>query len=158
VWWQIPLAVAGGLILLWLALLAVLWHTKPEQARPADGLRLLPDVIRTLRRLATDPELPRGARVRLGLGMAYLLSPIDLIPDFIPVLGHADDAIILALTLRSVAHRAGTDALRQHWPGTPEGLELVLRLAGLSTTPVRETAIPQLPRHWSRALGHRRKT
>jgi uncharacterized membrane protein YkvA (DUF1232 family) len=132
-WWQIPLALAGGLVFLWLALLAVLWRTKPEQARLADGLRLLTDVIRMLRGLATDPELPRGVRVRLGLGMAYLLSPIDLIPDFIPVLGYADDAIVIALILRSVAHRAGTDALRQHWSGTPEGLEAVLRLAGLST-------------------------
>jgi uncharacterized membrane protein YkvA (DUF1232 family) len=132
-WWQIPLALAGGLVFLWLALLAVLWRTKPEQARLADGLRLLTDVIRMLRALATDPQLPRGVRVRLGLGMAYLLSPIDLIPDFIPVLGYADDAIVIALILRSVAHRAGTDALRQHWSGTPEGLEAVLRLAGLST-------------------------
>jgi hypothetical protein len=67
--------------LLWLALLVVLWRAKPEQARLADGLRLLPDVIRMLRRLAADPELPRGVGVRLGLLMAYLLSPIDLIPD-----------------------------------------------------------------------------
>jgi hypothetical protein len=74
-WWQIPLALAGGLVFHWLALLAVLWRTKPEQARLADGLRLLTDVIRILRGLATDPELPRGVRVRLGLGMAYLLSP-----------------------------------------------------------------------------------
>jgi uncharacterized membrane protein YkvA (DUF1232 family) len=156
-WWQIPLAVAAGLALLWLTLLAVLWHTRPEPARLADGLRLLPDMIRTLRRLAADPELPSGVRVRLGLLLAYLLSPIDLIPDFIPVLGYADDAIIIALILRSVVHRAGTDAIRQHWPGTPEGLEVVLRLAGLSTTRVRETAIPQLPHRWSRTLGRRQK-
>jgi uncharacterized membrane protein YkvA (DUF1232 family) len=156
--WQIPLALAGGLVLLWLALLAVLWRAKPEQARLADGLRLLPDVIRMLRRLAADPELPRGVRVRLGLLMADLLSPIDLIPDFIPVLGYADDAIVIALILRSVAHRAGTDALRQHWSGTPEGLEAVLRLAGLSTTRVRETAIPQLPHRWPRTRGRRRST
>jgi hypothetical protein len=75
-WWQIPLAVAAGLVALWLTLLAVLWHTRPEQARLDDGLRLLPDMIRMLRRLAADPELPRGVRVRLGLRLAYLLSPI----------------------------------------------------------------------------------
>jgi hypothetical protein len=80
-----PLAVAAGLVALWLRLPAVLWHTGPEQARLADGLRLLPDMIRMLRRLAADPELPRGVRVRLGLRLAYLLSPIDVIPDFIPV-------------------------------------------------------------------------
>jgi uncharacterized membrane protein YkvA (DUF1232 family) len=149
-WWQIPLAVVGGLGLLWLALLAVLWGTRPESARLADGLRLLPDVIMMLRRLAADAELPRGIRIRLGLLMAYLLLPIDLIPDFIPVLGYADDVIIVAFILRSVAHRAGTDALRQHWPGTPEGLQVVLRLVGLSTTRRHETAFPPRHRRWSR--------
>ena len=133
-WWRILLSMAGGFVLLWLVLLVVLWRTRPEEGRLSEGLRLLPDLIRLLRGLAVDPELPRGVRVRLGLLLAYLLSPIDLIPDFIPVLGYADDAIIVAIALRSVAHRAGTDALRRHWPGTPQGLTVVLRLAGLSTT------------------------
>ena len=157
-WWQIPLALAGGLVVLWLTLLAVLWRTQPEQARLVDGVRLLPDMVRMLRRLAADPALPRGVRVRLGLLMAYLLSPIDVIPDFIPVLGYADDAIITALTLRCIARRAGTDALRQHWPGTPDGLDAILRLAGLSTPPDRDTAIPPPPQRWSPAPGRRRKT
>jgi uncharacterized membrane protein YkvA (DUF1232 family) len=156
VWWQIPLSVAGGLVLLWLALLAVLWRTKP--ARLADGLRLLPDLLGLLRRLATDPDLPRGVRIRLGLLLAYLPCPIDLIPDFIPILGYADDAIIVAIALRSVAHRAGTDALRRHWRGTPEGFEVVLRLAGPSMTRVREPAVAQPPHRGSRVLGLRRKT
>jgi len=92
-WWQILLAVVGGFVLLWLALLAVLWRSRPDQARLVDGLRVLPDMIRMLRRLGADPAVPCGVRVRLGLLMAYLLSPIDLIPDFIPVLGNGDDAI-----------------------------------------------------------------
>lgn len=94
------------------------------------SLRLLPDLIRLLRRLAADPSLPRGVRLRLGLLIVYLASPIDLMPDFIPVLGYADDALIVALALRSVTRRAGPAAIDKHWPGSPEGLRVIHRLAG----------------------------
>lgn len=135
-WWQIAIAIVGGLLLLWLALLATLWitqRTSPDRTSLREALRLLPDVVRLLRRLAADPDLPRGVRVRLILLLGYLLLPIDLVPDVIPVLGYADDAIIVALALRSVVRRAGPDALARHWPGAPEGLNTVNRLAGLST-------------------------
>ena len=82
---------------------------------------MLPDVLRLLRRLAADKTLPRGVRIRLGLLLAYLAIPIDLIPDFIPVLGYADDAIIVTAVLRSVVRLAGIDAVRRHWPGTDDG-------------------------------------
>jgi uncharacterized membrane protein YkvA (DUF1232 family) len=62
--------------------------------------------------------------------LAYLLSPIDLVPDFIPVIGYADDAVIVALVLRSVIKRAGADAIRRHWPGSPAGLDVILKAAG----------------------------
>ena len=88
-----------------------------------------------LRRLAADPQLPRGVRVRLLLMLLYLILPIDLVPDFIPVLGYADDAIVVAAALRSVARRAGPDALDKHWPGTPEGLHAVRRLTGIPSPP-----------------------
>ena len=64
-------------------------------------------MLRLLPRLAADRSLPRGVRVRLALLLAYLASPIDLVPDFIPVIGYADDAIIVAAVLRSVARQAG---------------------------------------------------
>jgi uncharacterized membrane protein YkvA (DUF1232 family) len=70
-------------------------------------------------------------RWRLWLLLGYLAMPIDLVPDFIPVLGYADDAIVIALVLRSVVRHAGAEALERHWPGTPEGLSAVLRLAGV---------------------------
>jgi uncharacterized membrane protein YkvA (DUF1232 family) len=130
-WWKTVLGVLAGLLLIWLILLLVLWGVTPERTRLRDALRLLPDVIRLLRRLAADPDLPRGIRIRLWLLLGYLALPIDLVPDFIPVLGYADDAIIVALVLRSVVHRAGPEALTRHWPGTPEGLTAVRRLAGL---------------------------
>jgi uncharacterized membrane protein YkvA (DUF1232 family) len=121
----------GGLLLCWLVLMAVLWLTRPDELRARELLRLLPDVLRLVRRLAGDRTLPRGVRVRLWLLMAYLAMPIDLVPDFLPVLGHANDAIMVALVLRSVVRRAGAAAVERHWPGTPEGLAALRRASRL---------------------------
>lgn len=74
---------------------------------------------------------PRGVRVRLWLLLAYLALPVDLVPDFIPVLGYADDAIVVVLVLRSVVRRAGPDAVARHWPGTAEGLAALRQVARL---------------------------
>ncbi len=129
--WTTLIAVVAGFVLLWFALLIALAVTRPADLRVTDILRLLPDTVVLLRRLAADPDLPRGVRVRLLLLLAYLALPIDLIPDFIPVLGYADDAIVVALALRSVTRRAGSQALDKHWPGNAEGLQAVRRLAGI---------------------------
>ncbi len=77
-----------------------------------------------------DPTLPRGVRVRLWLLLGYLLMPIDLVPDMIPVLGWADDLVVVAIVLRSVLRASGADAVARHWPGTDDGLRAVLALAG----------------------------
>lgn len=130
-WWQLALGVISGSALLWVALLVLLWRTMPEETTLRSSLRLIPDVARLVRRLATDRALGRGVRWRLWLLLAYLAMPIDLVPDFIPVIGYADDAIVIALTLRSVVRHAGAEALERHWSGTPEGLAAVLRLAGV---------------------------
>ncbi len=130
-WAWTLVGVLGGLLLCWLALMAVLWTTRPDELRARELLRLLPDVLRLVRRLAGDGTLPRGVRVRLWLLMAYLAMPIDLVPDFLPVLGHADDAIVVALVLRSVVRRAGAAAVGRHWPGTPEGLGALRRASRL---------------------------
>jgi uncharacterized membrane protein YkvA (DUF1232 family) len=134
VWWQIVLGVLGALLLLWLALVVAMYvvgRKESDSAKLTDAGRLLPDVIRLVRRLAGDPTLPRGIRVRLFLLVGYLILPIDLIPDFIPIVGYADDAIIVAWALRSVARVAGPEPLDRHWPGTPEGLRVVKRLVGV---------------------------
>ena len=125
------LAVLGGLVLLWVVLLAVLWRVRPDGMTTTAALRVLPDLVRLVRRLAADRSLPRGVRLRLWLLLAYLLMPIDLVPDVVPVLGYADDAVVVALALRAVVRRAGAEALARHWPGDPGGLEVVSRLAGL---------------------------
>lgn len=131
--WHLALAVVSGLLLVWLVLLVVLWWVMPEETTLRSALRLIPDVVRLVRRLAGDKTLARGVRWRLWLLLAYLAMPIDVVPDFIPVLGYADDAIVIALTLRSVVRHAGPEALERHWPGTPEGLAAVFRLAGVAS-------------------------
>ena len=121
---------AGGLVLAWLTMLIVLWRAKPDDMTVRSAVRLVPDLLRLVKRLAGDRTLPRGARVRLALLLGYLAMPIDLVPDFIPVLGYADDVVIVALVLRSVVRAAGPEALERHWPGTPDGLRIVRTLCG----------------------------
>ncbi|MCU1557453.1 MAG: hypothetical protein JWN09_1448 [Microbacteriaceae bacterium] len=138
-WWQTLLGTLGGLLLLWLLLVALLWwaaRKQPDGTTLRDALRLVPDVVRLVRRLVADPTVPRGVRIWLAVLLVYLLSPIDLIPDFIPVLGYADDAIIVAVVLRFATKHAGLAALDKHWPGTPQGLRALRTLAGLGNGPV----------------------
>ena len=123
-------SVLGGLLVVWALLLVLLWRRRPEDLTVREALRLLPDLVRLVRRLARDPEVPRGVRVRLWLLLAYLVSPVDLVPDFVPVLGYADDVVVVALALRAVVRRAGAEAIGRAWPGSPGGLAVVLRLAG----------------------------
>ncbi|MCR3749326.1 YkvA family protein [Lentzea californiensis] len=130
-WWDLLIGVTAALVLTWVALIVALVVVRPRGGLLREALRLLPDVLRLVRRLAADRSLPRGVRVRLWLLMVYLAVPIDLIPDFIPVLGYADDAIIVTAVLRGVVRRAGIDAVRAHWPGTDDGFAAVVRLAGL---------------------------
>jgi uncharacterized membrane protein YkvA (DUF1232 family) len=135
-WWQPVLGVLAGLAVAYGALvvgLLVSARRHPETLGLRDVLRLLPDLLRLVRALTADREVPRGVRVRLVLLLAYLVSPVDLVPDVVPVLGYADDVLVVALVLRSVVRRAGADAIRRHWTGTEQGLAAVERLAGLRT-------------------------
>lgn len=132
-WWGSALISLGAALLLsWLVLVIALLALRPRGNLLKEALRLLPDLLRLIRRLAADKSLPRGVRIRLALLAVYLALPIDLIPDFIPVLGYADDAIIVTVVLRSVVRHAGLDAVRAHWPGTDDWFDVVVRLTGLS--------------------------
>ena len=129
-WVELLAIMAGSLVLLWLVMLALLWRAKPDEVTLRDAVGLVPDLLRLLKRLAGDKSLPRGVRVRLWLLFGYLAMPIDIVPDFIPVLGYADDVVVVAIVLRSVVRAAGPEALERHWPGTPEGLRVVRTLCG----------------------------
>jgi uncharacterized membrane protein YkvA (DUF1232 family) len=125
---SIVLSVSASVLGLWLVLAIALLVTKPETTTLREAARTIPDAVRLVHRLARDPALHRGVRVRLWLLLGYLASPIDLVPDFIPVIGFADDVIVLGLVLRSVIKRAGVENVEAHWPGTPEGLATLLRV------------------------------
>jgi uncharacterized membrane protein YkvA (DUF1232 family) len=125
------MTIVVGLALAYLGLLGALLLSRPEGNLLSETLRLLPDLVRLLQRLARDAKVPPAARVRLWLLLGYLALPIDLVPDFVPVLGYADDAIIVRLVLRSAARRAGAPVIRRHWPGTDDGLAALARLTGL---------------------------
>lgn len=132
-WWATALAVALGLVVIWLVLVLTFYVLGRRTGQPTtlrDAMRLLPHVLVLVRRLAGDPALSR-VRWRLLLLLVYLALPIDLVPDFIPVAGYADDALLVAWVLRSVVRTAGPQALERHWPGTPQGLAVVRRLAGV---------------------------
>ena len=133
-----------GLAVAYLALVAALLLARPKGNLLSEALRLLPDLVRLLRRMAVDSEVPKAARIRLWLLIGYLASPIDLIPDFVPVLGYADDAIIVSLVLRSVVRRAGAPLIRRHWPGTEAGLAALARLTGLPLNATSSNASAQL--------------
>jgi uncharacterized membrane protein YkvA (DUF1232 family) len=141
-WWvDLLLGVAAGVALAWLALIVTLVIVRPRGGLLREALRLLPDLLRLLPRLAADPHLPRGVRVGLALLLAYLAFPLDLVPDFIPLLGYADDAIIVAAVLRWAVRRAGLDAVRRHWPGTDDGFTVLCHLTGLAAQDSR-TVVP----------------
>jgi len=89
---------------------------------------LVPNLARLFKDLIRDPRVPRGSKVLLVIAAAWVASPIDLIPEFIPVLGPLDDAVVAALVLRHVLRRAGREVVVEHWRGDPATLERILRL------------------------------
>ena len=122
------------LLLLYLALLAGL----VALGRGADAravARFVPDCAVLFARLGRDPRLPRRHRWLLVALVGYLALPLDLIPDFIPVVGALDDAILVAIVLRRVLRKAGVELVREHWPGPESSLEVLLRLTGAGAQP-----------------------
>jgi uncharacterized membrane protein YkvA (DUF1232 family) len=112
--------------------LALVAAGRRTHARAVAGF--VPDCVVLVKRLIADSRIPRSRKVPLVLLSAYLVSPIDLVPDFIPVAGQLDDAILVALALRFLARGGGADLVREHWPGPRESLRAVLRLAGAAST------------------------
>jgi uncharacterized membrane protein YkvA (DUF1232 family) len=132
---DILLGIAATLVTAWLLLVITLIVMRAKGVALTDGLRLLPDVLRLLRRLAADRTLPWTVRARVWAALAWLLSPLDLIPEFVPVIGPADDIIVVTILLRSLIRRAGPETVQRHWPGTPEGLAVLSRLCKLPVPP-----------------------
>lgn len=125
--WHIVLAGALATLVLYAAfVLALIVGGRRQDARAL--ARFIPDCIVLFRRLLADDRVPRSRKLVLAALIAYLAMPIDIIPDFIPVAGQLDDAIIVALALRSILRAGGPHLLREHWPGPQSSLNAITRL------------------------------
>jgi uncharacterized membrane protein YkvA (DUF1232 family) len=128
-WWQATAAAAlAALALYALFVAALLLSGRRENARAL--ARFVPDCIVLFRRLLADPRVPRRTKLLLGALIGYLALPFDLVPDFIPVAGYLDDAVIVALVLRHLLRTSGPALIEEHWPGARGSLAFILRLAG----------------------------
>jgi uncharacterized membrane protein YkvA (DUF1232 family) len=92
-------------------------------------LKALPDLVRLIAKLVGDPLLPRAAKIALAAAMVYLASPLDLIPDFIPLLGYLDDLLVAALLVDGILNWVDRGLVLKYWPGTPDSLERLARAA-----------------------------
>jgi uncharacterized membrane protein YkvA (DUF1232 family) len=109
----------------------VLWLILAGRKVAAKELALLiPNLVLLFKDLFRDPAVPRGPKIALGIGIVWLVSPIDLLPEFLPVLGPLDDAVVAALVVRYVVRHAGPDIVRGHWRGDPATVEKILRFSG----------------------------
>jgi uncharacterized membrane protein YkvA (DUF1232 family) len=127
-WGWVGVAVGIALAIYIAFVLALLMLGRKADARAWAGLA--PDCVILSARLVRDPRVLRRHKLLLAALVAYLAMPFDLIPDFIPVVGALDDAIIVAIVLRMLLRSAGPDLVREHWSGPQRSLDLMLRLAG----------------------------
>ena len=124
-WWvQGAIITLAVLIASW-ALLALLARALPP-GLARDLARYLPDCVTAVRRLRRDPRVPGRAKAAVVFAALWVLSPIDLIPEFLPVIGPLDDVIVVALALRYAARRVPREALLEAWPGSPDMIERLL--------------------------------
>jgi uncharacterized membrane protein YkvA (DUF1232 family) len=106
-------------------------------------LTLVPNLVRLFRGLLRDARVPLGSKIVLGFAVVWLVSPVDLIPEFIPVLGPLDDVVVAVLAIRHVLRRAGEDVVRDHWQGGDAPLHAIVRVAGLGATRRRSRHRPR---------------
>jgi uncharacterized membrane protein YkvA (DUF1232 family) len=125
-WWIWLLIILAALSALGIA---VALSVRRSRAALMELARLVPTCLALLRDVMRDPAVPRRAKIASALVLVYLALPIDLIPDFIPALGHLDDALLVAWALRHLVASAGRERLAAHWRGEPATLDRILRLA-----------------------------
>ncbi len=127
-WWTALFVAVGIGVLAWVVVIAFLWLNRPTRELAAPAARLLPDLARLVKSLLSDPATPRSVKLALAGLLVWIASPIDLVPEFIPVLGPLDDLVVTCLVLRWAGRRMGPAWVREHWQGTSEGLALLERL------------------------------
>ncbi len=128
-WLVVGLVAVGVVVVSWGVLLVLARRLPPGLARELASF--LPACVTTARRLRRDPRVPRRVRIVILVAAIWVVSPIDLIPEFIPVIGPLDDVIVVALALRYAARHIPAEAIREAWPAEPRILD---RLLGRSAT------------------------
>ncbi len=124
------LGILVAIVVLWAAMLGLFWVLRPREVPMREVLRVIPDVLRLLRSVIRDSKAPLDVRLVLGGLMLWIISPIDLIPEFIPVLGPLDDIVVAVVAMRYTRRRLGTEDLRRRWTGSADGFALLSRLMG----------------------------
>jgi uncharacterized membrane protein YkvA (DUF1232 family) len=127
----IPIAIGAVLAVYAVAVIGLVVAGRRGDARAFAGF--VPDCVVFFGRLVRDPRLSRRERALLLALGGYLALPVDLVPDFIPLAGQLDDAIIVMLVLRRLLRQSGSDLLYEHWPGPAESRRLLLRLGGVES-------------------------
>ncbi len=123
--WLTGTAIAVGLLLAsWLLLILLARRLPPGIAR--DLAAFIPDCLTTVRRLRNDPRVPRRAKIAVLIAGLWVASPIDLIPEFLPVIGPLDDIVVVALALRYAGRQVTREVLLGAWPGEPRLIERLL--------------------------------
>jgi len=129
---RILVGIVVGLVVVWGLFIVLFWFLRPKGVPLGEVVRIVPDVVRMLRAIAGDPASPLDVRLALVGLLVWLISPIDLIPEFIPVLGPMDDAVVAVVALRYVRRRVGVAGLRARWSGTDDGFALLGRVVGFT--------------------------
>jgi uncharacterized membrane protein YkvA (DUF1232 family) len=124
------LGIVVAIVAVWALLLVLFWALRPKDVPVREVLGVIPDVLRLLRSVISDRSAPLDVRLVLVGLLAWIVSPIDLIPEFIPVLGPLDDIVVAVVAMRYVRRRVGVEDLRRRWVGTDDGFALLLRIIG----------------------------
>ena len=124
------LGLVAGVVALWALIIALLWLFRPRGVRLREALAIVPDLLRLIRSLIGDRTTPLDVRAVLVAMLAWIISPIDLIPEFVPVIGPLDDVVVAVLALRYTRRRLGIERLRSRWTGSGAGFELLVRAIG----------------------------
>ena len=127
---ELVIGIVAGLLVLWISLLVLFFILRPRDVPLRELLAVVPDVLRLLRSLIRDGSVPADVRIVVVGLIAWIVSPIDLIPEFIPVLGPLDDVVVAIVAMRYIRRRVGIGDLESRWKGTPDGFALLARVIG----------------------------
>jgi uncharacterized membrane protein YkvA (DUF1232 family) len=129
---RLIVGIAAVVLATWVAFVLVLWLFRPRNVPLRDLVAVVPDLLRLIRDLLGDGQTPIRVRVALTFLLAWIVTPFDLIPEFIPVIGPLDDVLVAVLVLRYVRREVGLEEMRRRWRGTDAGFTLLAAILGTS--------------------------